>query len=105
MKLTIKLLIVNAAIAAIFLLYLCCLDLWFVAVRDQQQSAAIKLGYLIVLMPPLAAIVTFLCTRNKMSLCASALISFVSFVTMIAVAFVEYLWVATRFHTMIGGTI
>lgn len=95
----------NLLLPAAFLVYLCILDLLFVFIMHEQKSIINSMGLLVVTMPFIGALVTFKVTQTDESLMKRVMVSVVSFSVLAVVGFVQYLWVATSFHTMLGGTI
>lgn len=100
-----KVLLYNVLLAAAFLFYLCILDLVFIFVMKEQESIVNYLGLLIVVMPFAGAILTCKVTTGSDSGAKRYIIIMASFAALAALGFIEYLWVAISFHTMLGGTI
>ena len=72
---------------------------------DEQKSVINDMGLLIVAMPFIGAGFTFRLTKNSKSLKARIIASAILFIIMVVVGFLEFLWVATHFHIMLGGKI
>lgn len=100
-----QVLLANTLLAVVFLIYLCALDLLFVFKMDEQKSVINDMGLLIVTMPFIGAAFTFKLTKNSESLKAKIIACTISFIALVVVGFLEFLWVATHFHTMLGGKI
>jgi len=98
-------LFLNCLLAMFFLVYLCALDIVFIFVMDEEVSVLNDLGFLIVLMPFLGLIFTVFLTSKWESLKMRILAGAVAFFVLVVVGYMEYLWVATHFHSMMGGKI
>lgn len=94
----------NFFVAILFLIYLCALDLLFVLEMNEQDSIVNELGFLIVLMPFIGCTLTCAIARRD-STGRKILMCVFIFIVLTVVGFFEYLWVATHFHSLIGGTI
>jgi len=105
MRLFIRLFLFNSALALGFLAYLCLIDIIFVSIMAEKVTFLNKLPLLVILMPFIAVagsskiLWAILKTFTKISVLS------LIFLTMSGLAFLEILWVATHFHTMIGGTV
>ncbi len=101
-----KLIKVYFFLALFFLLYLCCLDLLFVFWMNEKKSIINTLSFLVVLMPFIGVFFVLKLTSNEGFSTARLIVTSVIIFTVLAVTgFFEYLWVATHFHSMIGGSI
>ena len=95
----------NVLLAIAFLIYLCILDFLFVFIMDEQRSIINDLGLLIVVMPFIGAFFTFRMASDSRSIKTRIFISILFFLALVVIGFIEYLWVATHFHTLLGGKI
>lgn len=95
----------NLLLAAGFLVYLCLLDYIFVVHFQEQLTVINYLSVLIVLLPVIGGIMTYRRLSSSMGGNRRLLLALAVAGVMSCVALVEYLWVATHFHTMLGGTV
>ena len=100
-----QVLLANVLLAVVFLIYLCILDLLFIFVMKEQKSVINDMGLFIVSMPFIGGMLTFKLTKNIERLRVRMVVSTISFITLVIIGFLEFLWVATHFHTMLGGKI
>jgi hypothetical protein len=91
--------------ALIYLIYLMILDYSYVVVFDENNKVIVYMGYLIVTLPFLEACVVYRLLGQERNFLFNLLISSAAFIFYCYVAFFEYLWIATSFHTSIGGRI
>lgn len=99
-----KIIWLNAIVIFIGLLFLCILDLLFVLVMKQEISLLNDIARLIIALPFIGTYLIYDKLQMK-SLAAKIGILCLNFLFLSICAFIEYLWVATHFHVMIGGSI
>lgn len=87
------------AIASAYLFLLCVLDLFFVFGADQVKGWYNNLGLLILTLPFVYSFYVYKFVKKSILLMA------VAFVAGIILSYLEFMWVAIEFHTMIGGEI
>lgn len=100
-----KIILANVFLVIVFLIYLCVLDFLFVFKMNEQKSFINDMGLLIAAMPFIGAFLTFRMTNRCGTIKARVSMSFVFFLVLAVFAFIEYLWVATHFHALLGGKI
>lgn len=105
MVVNLKVVLGNTLLAFAFLVYLCILDFLFIFRMDEQKSIINDLGLLIAVMPFVGAFLTFRMTKACESFKARIATSLAFFMALAVIGFIEYLWVATHFHTLLGGKI
>lgn len=103
MGITRNLLGLHLVLAAGFLVYLCFLDYIFVVHLDEQRSIVNELSLLIVLLPVFGCLLTY-ARFSVAGLSRCFIACSISFVLLSITGAVQYLWVATHFHSMLGGS-
>ena len=105
MKLTKKIIVANAALILFFFIYLCSLDLVFVLVFNQEKSILNNFVLLIIAMPFISVSLVLKLEGKDLPFKQLLITLIIFFVSLSVIAFLMFLWVATHFHTMIGGSI
>ncbi len=106
MNKTLKLLILNVIISVIYVLYLIILDLIFVFILDEETTFLNYMPFLIITMPFLGLFATYYNLKSWPSpRWCKIIIVVMSFILMSILSYLEIMWVAIHFHTMIGGEI
>ena len=105
MKKTLEIIKVNIVIALVYFFYLILLDLAFVLILEEQKTLLNDFVLLIVTMPFISGLITLISLKNWRSLGDRLLVLSVVFIVMSSLAYLEMMWVAIHFHSMIGGHI
>ena len=101
-----KLVKIYLFLAFFFFFFLCSLDLLFVFWMDEEKSIINTLSFLIVLMPFIGLLFILKEASIKNFSIVRLITTSVIFFSILAITgLLEYLWVATHFHSMIGGSI
>ncbi len=86
-------------IALGYLLFLCTLDLYFVFVAGQERGWYNDLGLFVFTMPFAFGYYSYMKTNRSLVWVA------ISLLLGIVLAYIEFMWVAIEFHSLIGGEI
>jgi hypothetical protein len=89
------------ALSALYLAYLCALDVYFVKVANEEQGWYNSAALLIFTLPIAIAAVGYKLLPKP----HNVVFAFTSVPIGLAISDLELLWVATSFHSMIGGKI
>ena len=100
-----KLLLANGFLVVFFLFYLCVIDIVFVFIMEQQPSLLNKFIWLVFTMPFLGSCFSMHITKKWQPVRKRISISLITFLILTLISYVELIWVAISFHTMIGGSI
>ena len=97
--------VVNVTLALVFLVYLCGLDIVFVFLMSEQKSIVNDMALLIWVMPFMGALFTLIALPKSFSALFKILLVAASFLSLSIVGYFEFLWVATHFHSILGGRV
>ena len=87
------------AIAFPYLFLLCVLDLFFVFGADQVKGWYNTLSILVLTLPIVYSLYVYKFVKK------SILLMVLAFIAGVVLSYLEFMWVAIEFHTMIGGEI
>jgi len=104
MNIFLKLIVINVSLASAYLVYLCVLDMLFVFVMEEKVSFLNNLPFLIIIMPFLSVYLSITQLAFVDNVKIKLFVLSCVFLVMAVASFFELLWVATHFHSMIGGS-
>lgn len=87
------------SISLIYLVFLCLLDLVFVVGMQQKVGWYNYLSLMIFTLPVLLVVCIYKRTTK------SIFIMLITFILGSVVAYLEFMWIAIEFHTLIGGQV
>ena len=101
----IKMLVINTSLAASYLILLILLDVIFVHVLNEKITVLNKLALFVFSMPFISLYLTYKIADIEIDTLMKIFMYLIIFLGMNVIAFLELLWVATHFHSMIGGKV